>query len=283
MNTQQALTAARANVEAAKAQMLAAMKAAMEIKDLETPEWDAAFAANDAHLEAVEAVRRLERQAAEIATWSGFVCTDRDAVDAAVAAKTPRSVEAILRDRYPNCNIDRQGRAHAPHDCYVDEETGGVYRGGEYLPAFPYKDADALSCASFFNRGGVKPIRALFAGEILEWNGTKAQRQAAVDVLKAQGNAVLAQTSRHLGTVGDKITAAVTIKGLRKVPGFYGDQWFHFMLTADGAVVVYRGTKKLAEKGEAVTVVAKVKNHADREGVAQTWVERPKVMAPCQA
>lgn len=51
------------------------------------------------------------------------------------------------------------------------------------------------------------------------------------------------------------------------------------MKNADGSVIVYKGSKCFDRgRGEKVTLRAKIKSHGERDGVAQTVIERPKLL-----
>src|SRR5688500_6493766 len=72
-----------------------------------SPEDDAIEAAHDEFQKCFNAYNAAVALEKEIANWTGFVCYNRAEVDAAYAAKEPRSVEAIYAERYPNCTVDR--------------------------------------------------------------------------------------------------------------------------------------------------------------------------------
>ncbi|ATS92117.2 hypothetical protein HMSP1_72 [Sinorhizobium phage HMSP1-Susan] len=83
--------------------------------------------------------------------------------------------------------------------------------------------------------------------------------------------------SEHIGTVGKREIFTVTITGIAALESFYGDSFLHFMKDAAGNVVIYKGTKKLAEKGATVTIKATVKAHGERDGIKQTTLQRPVI------
>jgi len=53
--------------------------------------------------------------------------------------------------------------------------------------------------------------------------------------------------------------------------------FIHVMDDAQGNVVVYKGSKELGSKVDALSLVATVAEHGEREGIRQTVIKRPKV------
>lgn len=127
-----------------------------------------------------------------------------EVVSLAMDNAAPRPVYEVILERFPNAVIDRNGRPHAPHDGYVDEVFGRVYRGGEYLPFEP--NDDVIS-----GRGGSRPSVTVFDGEeIRVFEGTKAQvkagREAAKMVMREFDT-----LNEFVGEVGKRITIKVRL------------------------------------------------------------------------
>lgn len=201
--------------------------------------------------------------------------TDKVAIDAAFAAKTPRPFREVMLEIYPDATEDRNGRFHAPHDGYECPITGQVFRAGEFLPM--EENEDAIGAAMMFNAkrkvpGGVDAV----TGERYEWaGGTRAQNREVWSLLIEQSKAFDAANSAHLGEVGAKIELHLVISHIHAYEGFYGLQFIHIMKSGKD-VVIYKGAKKLAEKGSKVTLEAFVKEHGVRDDVKQTVIQRPK-------
>ena len=85
--------------------------------------------------------------------------------------------------------------------------------------------------------------------------------------------------SQHVGVVGDRHRLVLCVRLVRSFESVYGIIWLHVCEDADGNVVVYKGSKELAARGETVTVDATVTEHGEREGVKQTIIKRPKIVA----
>lgn len=193
-----------------------------------------------------------------------FTCTDKAKVDAIHAAKTPRPINEIMREIYPEATFDGS-RYHAPCDGYECPLTGRVSRGGEYLPM-------SEEPAGIFKF----PVTAEYKGDVVEWYGTMAQVKAVRDELHRQTDEVQAAISKHVGNVGDRCELTLKIDYVKEMGGFYGNTYFHIMHDDSGNVIIYSGTKKLTKLGPVVKITAKVKSHGECNGVKQTVVERPK-------
>lgn len=81
--------------------------------------------------------------------------------------------------------------------------------------------------------------------------------------------------SRWIGTVGQRQMFTLAVRLVIAMDGHYGFSYLHVMNDEAGNVVVYKGTKMLAERGGVVTVKATVKEHDVRDGVRQTKIARP--------
>ncbi len=87
--------------------------------------------------------------------------------------------------------------------------------------------------------------------------------------------------SSHLGTVGGKITADVTIKSLRSVEGRYGTTDVVGMIDANGNVLTWFSTgagSRNIEVGNKFRMTGTVKQHTVYNGVNQTLVTRAKLI-----
>jgi hypothetical protein len=105
----------------------------------------------------------------------------------------------------------------------------------------------------------------------------KLDGRAAADAERAAKNA----KSQHVGVVGDRHRFVLCVRIVRSWDSMmgYGMTYLHVCEDADGNVVVYKGSKELAARGETVTVDATVTEHGEREGVKQTIIKRPKIVA----
>ena len=202
-----------------------------------------------------------------------FIVTDLNAVNNAYASKAPRPWKEVVLEVYPNATIDVNGRAHAPYDGYECSLTGRAFKAGEFLPMSEPDDNYRVTC------GERKfPTAVDLEGNEHKWDGTRAQNLAVWSELITQARAYDAAKSNHVGNVGDKITLSGVVEMVKGFDGMYGIVWIHVIKDLVGNVFVYKGTKRLADKGKQINLAAKVKSHGDREGVKQTLIERPKLV-----
>lgn len=219
-----------------------------------------------------------------------LVVTDRPAVDAAFSGKAPRPFREVVLEVYPDAVEDANGRFHAPHDGYECPITGGLYRGGEYLPMDEVEDPfeRAMRTPGAAHR---VPEGKDLSGQVHRWTGgTRAQEAAAWAELVRQTREHDARHSQHVGEVGKMVDLRdLRIEVLKAWDGFYGTTFLYVMKDPSGNVVVYKGSKRLRTgpnpytdrnllRGERVSLRCKVKAHDEREGVRQTLVERPRVL-----
>lgn len=203
-----------------------------------------------------------------------YTVTNVDAVFAVIANKAPRPWKEVVLEVYPGATIDRNGRAHAPHDGYECSITGDVFGAGEYLPMSEPEDNYRVMPATTY-----WPKAVDVNGVEHTWpNLTKSQRMAVYAELLAQSKAYDASKSDFIGEVGQKVTIDVVVQMVKSYYGSFGMTYFHVMKDSNGSVIFYKGAKRIAEKGSNVKVAAKVKSHATRDGVKQTVIERPKLV-----
>jgi hypothetical protein len=209
-----------------------------------------------------------------------LVCTDRAAVDAIFAAKCPRDVEGIMRDVYPDATQDANGRFHAPCDGYICPITDQTFRGGEYLP---FITDDELEERGGERSCGIRSVSASYNGEVIGWEGTRGQIAAVYAELKRQTNEADQATSSHIGVVGQKVEISATVQMRRGAPILRGRfqvgvSWFFILRSNEGNLIVYKGSKDIGGNGDAVKMLATVKDHTSYNGIKQTVVQRPKMV-----
>ena len=85
-----------------------------------------------------------------------------------------------------------------------------------------------------------------------------------------------ALTKVHVGTVGERRDFNLKVNFTTEFEGTFGYVYIHVMEDAEGNVVVYKGSNRLASKGEQIKFKATIKEHGERDGVKQTIVNRPK-------
>ena len=155
------------------------------------------------------------------------------------------------------------------------DEIESALEAGRYLDghAFPrYEDGFMGSMAAAFDRfGKLTPNQS---AAILKGIDARAAKRAEW----AATRAAAAAASRHIGTIGERITITLTCDHVIEFDGMYGTTYINLMRDADGNRIVYKGTKCLTDKGSSVTVKATIKDHGERDGERQTIIARPTII-----
>jgi hypothetical protein len=121
--------------------------------------------------------------------------------------------------------------------------------------------------------GGLSDAQTKAVLSLIERGETRAAERAKS---RADSLAKDAETSGWVGAVGDRMQFDLTLRMVLTMSGMYGTSYLHVMHDSAGNVVVYKGTNKLGDKGDTVSVKATIKEHGTRDGVKQTKISRPK-------
>lgn len=127
---------------------------------------------------------------------------------------------------------------------------------------------------------------------VLQWGGlTEGQTQAVLDMIqkgharvveraKARAESLQADADKSgwLGDIGQRMDFDLTVRLVVTLEGIYGLSFLHVMHDNAGNVIVYKGTTRLAEKGDTVKIKATIKGHDMRDNVRQTKIARPKIL-----
>jgi len=104
----------------------------------------------------------------------------------------------------------------------------------------------------------------------------KKRAWAAERAVKAAAEAATsAATSRHVGFVGSRQDFDLRVQWVKRYEGTFGATYFHGLKDLEGNVVIYKGSKCLGRKDDAIRVKATVIEHGIRDGIAQTVISRP--------
>ena len=91
-------------------------------------------------------------------------------------------------------------------------------------------------------------------------------------------NAAVNATRAHVGAVGDKLTVTLIVKHIVCVESQFGTNYIHICEDEQANIIIYKGKSSgFPLKGETATIVATVKEHALRDGIKQTIIQRPKL------
>ena len=180
---------------------------------------------------------------------------------------------AAARKRNIIANAKKTWKANTPRAEEILDaiEAGRVYsdQGNmSYKEGFMGSMAAALDT---FGKLSQKQCEAILKGidaravKKAEW----ASEKAALDAKRA-----------HIGAVGQKVTLELTVVHVVVLDGMYGTTYINICEDAEQNVVIYKGSSNaIPGKGHTVNVVATVKEHGVRDGVKQTVIQRPKLIA----
>lgn len=85
-----------------------------------------------------------------------------------------------------------------------------------------------------------------------------------------------AASAKHIGQIGERRQFDLTVKFTTQFETRFGTSFVHIMEDAEGNVVVYKGSKVIGQKGDTLSISAKIKEHGVRDGIAQTIISHPK-------
>lgn len=172
-------------------------------------------------------------------------------------------------------------------------ENARIGRQRRWLAADPTRDALIKGLYAAANRAREGSFVVKMVDAYCEWGSLTEGQERAVrriveqnaerDQQRVAARAREAETSQHIGTVDKRQDFTLTIRVVLDFENDFGTMHIHIMHDANGNVVVYKGSVVLGEKGETITVKATVKEHGVREGVRQTIISRPKVLAVADA
>lgn len=180
----------------------------------------------------------------------------KDRVKAGIEAKAGKAkAQAQLAERglstaWTVFSTDYEGRP-AAEDIVTNDMVGKLVRYGSL------SDKQWAYLAKLVAKIEARPAR-------------EAAREAAKEVKRA--------TSQHVGKVGERRVFSLTVVSCPKYESQFGPLYINICDDENGNVVVYKGGKALGEKGATVTLKATIKAHGDRDGVAQTVINRPVEM-----
>ena len=81
--------------------------------------------------------------------------------------------------------------------------------------------------------------------------------------------------SKHIGSVGERMSFEVTVKGWSSYDTQFGTSYIYRMVDVDGNAVVWFTSNCDLDTDSTYTMMAKIKEHGEYNGVAQTVITRP--------
>jgi len=162
-----------------------------------------------------------------------------------------------------------------------------LHERGEFAPI---EGTDRFNETHFATHPVVRAAYGAFYSKmrdsLIEWGRlTKGQEQAVLRMIEQAHERIAAReaakaekaaTAKHIGTVGERRDFDLTIKFMTDFETQFGTTFVHICEDADANVVVYKGSKRIGDKGAQIKIKATIKAHDYRDGVAQTIISRPK-------
>jgi hypothetical protein len=108
-------------------------------------------------------------------------------------------------------------------------------------------------------------------GSLTEKQTSSVQSALSLEVCKAG--------SEYVGNAGDKITLTLTVVNTIRIDSMYGVNWLSICTDEQGNIITYKGKAEFPCTGETATIKATVKEHTLYDGVKQTAIQRPKIIA----
>jgi hypothetical protein len=172
----------------------------------------------------------------------------------------------------PRCKMHEDGY---PDHCFVVD--GKDYRCSCERITHPL---------AFYTRGD---FLCKMRDAIEEWGGLTDNQTAAVRKSFESAKQKIAErderraarlqadrNSKHVGIISTRREFTLTCEQVFSFDGNYGSTYINICKDEEGNVIVYKGSNGWT-KGETLTVVATVKAHDERDGVAQTIIARPTI------
>lgn len=136
-----------------------------------------------------------------------------------------------------------------------------------------YKDNFVGSLASAYdNYGKLTEKQVLAVRKCIESNNARKAEWTSK-------KALLDASRKHIGTLGEKITFAITCVHVVALDSVYGTTFINICEDAEKNIVIYKGNAiGFPSKGDTATIQCTVKEHGVRDGVKQTIIQRPKLI-----
>jgi hypothetical protein len=165
-------------------------------------------------------------------------------------------------DGYPEHRFELDGKDYR---CKCERITHPLafYTRGEFLD----KMRDALD-----EWGGLTDNQTAAVRKCLQ----RAQEKLHENAIRRSAQLEADRNSKHVGILSTRREFVLTCDKVFSFDGQYGTSYINICRDQDGNIIVYKGSNGWT-KGETLTVVATVKAHDERDGVAQTIIARPTI------
>lgn len=198
-------------------------------------------------------------------------------------AKTGWDIEGFEKVRADNARARRQAGAQKRRESRKAQiEAERAQRAAERREATQaWRDANSALVARLEAYEGTNEFLRGSVQNLDYWGSLSARQVEAVESCFAVIDRLEAAraNSQHIGAVGDKVTLTITVERIVVLKSqLYGDNYITIATDEQGNAITYKGRIDLGGKGDTVTIKATIKGHDVYNGVAQTSIQRPKVV-----
>lgn len=166
-------------------------------------------------------------------------------------------------DGFPDHRFELNGEDYRC-SCKRVKHPLDFYRRGEFLD----KMRDSID-----EWGGLTDGQTVAVRKAIQRAQENARERAERRLAKVEQDR---STSNHVGILSTRREFTLICEKQFSFDGTYGTTYINICKDEEGNVIVYKGSNAFTEN-VTVTVVATVKAHEVRDGVAQTIIARPKV------
>jgi len=171
-------------------------------------------------------------------------------------------------------NANKTWYAKTERASEIDEALNAGRTHNDYGSISGYVDGFMGSMAEAYDKYGKLSEKQCEA--ILKGIDARAARRAEW----ADKKAAIDATREHIGTVGEKTTMTIKVVHIVVLEGTYGTTYINICEDENNNTIIYRGKANgFPDKGETATITATIKEHGVRNGVKQTVIQRPKIIA----
>lgn len=171
-------------------------------------------------------------------------------------------------------NANKTWYAKTERALEIDEALNAGRTHNDYGSISGYVDGFMGSMAEAYDKYGKLSEKQCEA--ILKGIDARAARRAEW----ADKKAAIDATREHIGTVGEKTTITIKVVHVVVLDGTYGTTYINICEDENNNTIIYKGKANgFPDKGETATITATIKEHGVRNGVKQTVIQRPKVIA----
>lgn len=198
-------------------------------------------------------------------------------------ARTGWGIDRFLEVRAAHARARRQAGAQsrrAARQAQVAAER--AQRAAERQEATQaWRDANSALVARLAAYTGTNDFLRGMIQNLAQWGNLSARQAEATESCFATIDRLEAAraTSQYIGAVGDKVTLTITVERIIVLESQFGTNFITIARDEQGNAITYKGRTDIGGKGDTNIIKASIKEHTEYNGVKQTVIQRPKMMA----